>query len=1102
MRPWAAWLAVCVLAVHALGVHGFLHLLSPKKPAPQIVGHYAVHLGVPQTNAGAQRYVAPRFQRFLRADQDVNTKTSTAIVVATDSQTYGAVNPRDGGLVWRRYDKAGIYGLYSMGDGTCSDAHPAIVTFSGDGGEVVRAVLGKTGELLWETRVHNASRALDTPGVHAAGDAQDLVVVTNARDVRRLRAGHVAWHFAPDDDAVHVASTIVTPSHVYVVAAVAHGARWRPRLYVLSAAGGALEATHDLDGELAHGKQGLLLLPWAPRTHFPPGLHARPSGGPHVAWVGTDGAVHAVRVDAPAPRKTAQRVRARGGHTFAAVHDVGLGDRGYFVGVRSDSAGEVLRVDEDGRLHSAWEFEETAPDAVYEGVLDRSGHAYILRVYFTRSQQLLNQHVFWADAWTGQERGQVTGMSFQYDHDLHGNVRAAPFEVSRLSPYQLVVRAALVTSSGALHLVQDGEHQWVLEEGLAERPHTLLVALPAASLGPGAVALRARHDAPAPLVALEHEAWAHRVVRHVARLAKAPRALVAWVIAERGGVDWLARLLLDDGEQAASLRQPTAGGARVAGSGAPVVAPRVVPDDELHTLVHDRFGTHEVIVAATRRGKVYGIATTLEGSRLLWQRALLGYGPGEGAPEPHVTVTDVVAMRAAGALLDGAAAPPLVAVVAQTTEPGAPTETRIFELNPLTGEPARGTDDGALLCNGPVRALVALPLDAPDSRTLAAVCRTGGALVVYPPAHTALPQLDARLAELFVAVQEADGVQGHAVRRTSTALLQVVPTWRWALRAGEEIVSLLDAPADAVASAGRVVGDRSVLYKYLNPHARVVTTYTAADEAADVYVLDTVTGALAFHLRVPHVAIAEGLHTTWAENWITVQYATNQTAEHSEPQPPPTGNAPPWYFDSTPGYTRRLVSIELYAPDAASAAHASSFAAHAAGGVAAYAAPEAYVRSFLLPYGVLATGVTRTALGVANKGLVVATDRDNLVLIPRTVLDPRRPLGKPSPADASEGLFAYTPEIPDEPAWHLTRTAYRILEVRTLQSHPSLLESSAMVLGVGLDWMYTMAAPSGPFDRLVPTFNKLQLVLTIVGLLASILVSNPIVRGRRIASRW
>ena len=67
---------------------------------------------------------------------------------------------------------------------------------------------------------------------------------------------------------------------------------------------------------------------------------------------------------------------------------------------------------------------------------------------------------------------------------------------------------------------------------------------------------------------------------------------------------------------------------------------------------------------------------------------------------------------------------------------------------------------------------------------------------------------------------------------------------------------------------------------------------------------------------------------------------------------------------------------------------------------------------------------------------------------------------------------------------------------------PSLLESSSMVLGVGLDWMYTMGSPSGQFDRLQTSFNKLQLVLTITGLLLSILVSNPIVRGRRIASRW
>lgn len=943
----------------------------------------------------------------------------------------------------------------------------AIITLSGNGGAIVRAVIGKTGEIIWETRVHNDTVPLDTPGVHAAGDVNDLVVVTNARDVRRLRAGHISWHFTPGH-GVHVASTIVTAEHVYVIGATRVGSAWRPRIDVLTKRG-ELQATHNIDVDLAEGKNGLLLLPWARRTHIPPGLQVQ-RGGPHIAFLGTDRAVHAVRIDDAAPRKSVQHVRARGGRGFTRILDVGLGDRGYFVGVRSDDAGEVLRVDENGRLYSAWEFEETAADAVYEGVFDRAGHAYILRLFFMTSQHLLHQHVYWADARTGKERGQVTGMSFQYDHDLHGNVLAAPFEVGKMTPYQVIVRAALVTSSGAVHLLQDGEHHWVLEEGLAEVPHTLLVPLPDKNLGPSAIALRdVSRAADAPLVALEHESFVHRTLRHLKLLARVPRRVLLWVIAERAGFDWFTRLLLDHAETTPSLRQPTAGGARVAGATSPIVAPRVVPDEQVHTLVHDAFGFRQVIVAATQRGKVYGIETTLEESRLLWQRSLLGYGPGEGAPEPRVNVTDVVLTRATGALLDGVTVPPLVAVIAQTAEPGEATETRVFEMNPLTGEPARGTDDGALLCNGVVRELVVLPLDAPDSRTIGALCGKGNTLVIYPPAHTALAELDERLPRMYAGLADARGLQGHAIRRAGKALLQTVPTWRWSLRAGEEVVSVLDRPADAVASFGRVAGDRTVLYKYLNPHTRLVTTYTAAEQAADVYLLDTVTGALAYHLRVPNVAIAEGVRTTFVENWITVQYSTNQTAEGSEPQPAPAGNAPPWYFDTVPGYTRRLISVELYEPEAAAGARASSFAGGTGGPVTTYAPPIAYAHSFLLPYGVLATGVSRTTLGVTTKALLVATDRENIVMIPRPVLDPRRPLGKPTPADLEEGLREYQPEIPDEPAWHLTRTMYRIMEVRTLTASPSLLESSSMVLGVGLDWMYTMASPSGQFDRLQGT---------------------------------
>ena len=103
--------------------YAFLQLLNPKKPSPPIVAHLSQYLGVPITDSDTpMRFLHPRMQRFIRDSQNVNDKASAAFVTLTDTGVLGALNPRDGGIAWRRLvdQDDHIRGLFSIDDGTYS----------------------------------------------------------------------------------------------------------------------------------------------------------------------------------------------------------------------------------------------------------------------------------------------------------------------------------------------------------------------------------------------------------------------------------------------------------------------------------------------------------------------------------------------------------------------------------------------------------------------------------------------------------------------------------------------------------------------------------------------------------------------------------------------------------------------------------------------------------------------------------------------------------------------------------------------------------------------------------------------------------------------
>jgi hypothetical protein len=160
------------------------------------------------------------------------------------------------------------------------------------------------------------------------------------------------------------------------------------------------------------------------------------------------------------------------------------------------------------------------------------------------------------------------------------------------------------------------------------------------------------------------------------------------------------------------------------------------------------------------------------------------------------------------------------------------------------------------------------------------------------------------------------------------------------------------------------------------------------------------------------------------------------------------------------------------------------------------------VQSFLYSGGsVQALATTTTKFGIALKNLLVATDQESIVSIPRRLLDPRRPVGKPSKTEAEEYNIPYAPMIPEDPKWIINHI-FPAAGIQAIATGPALLESTATVYAYGLDSFATRVSPSGQFDILQSSFNKPQLLLTIAILSVGIALTRPMVRNKNLALRW
>ncbi|OCK85638.1 DUF1620-domain-containing protein [Lepidopterella palustris CBS 459.81] len=359
---------------------------------------------------------------------------------------------------------------------------------------------------------------------------------------------------------------------------------------------------------------------------------------------------------------------------------------------------------------------------------------------------------------------------------------------------------------------------------------------------------------------------------------------------------------------------------------------------------------------------------------------------------------------------------------------------------------------------------------------------TGGLVSLQ---DTTTTQNNLQEGQMLVSFDLIDGeLKGFLDKKASS------PIWSFLPPNGERIVGITARPIeDRVASIGKVLGDRRVLYKYLNPNLVLVTTVLDATRIASVYLLDSASGNLLHAATHSNVDITRQIPSALSENWFSYSFTLDSTTELS-----------------SRGY--QLVVTELYesavpndrGPLGAAANYSSVQPSSALGDAAK---PFVISQTYHTAEEISHMTVTQTRQGITSRELLVALPETNSIVgIPRYVIDPRRPIGRdPTALEVGEGLTKYTPVLQFDPKWYLTHKM-EVFGVKKIITSPALLESTSLVFAYGLDVFGTRVTPSFAFDVLGKGFNKLQMLATVAALGVSVLFVAPLVRRKQINSLW
>ncbi|KAF8872794.1 hypothetical protein CPB84DRAFT_1854287 [Gymnopilus junonius] len=950
------------------------------------------------------------------------------IFFGTSSNVIAALDPEDGSVVWRYIfgPEDPVTGYYKL-DNT-------VTTLSGPGGSTLRNFNALTGELLLEKRLHLPQLgALSTPislGKHviSSPESKDLFILTNGCTVTSLNGttGEVNWKWtSPDQGSLIIHTKLIsTPEALFAVGIAKSTATYTIHVTSISPTTGEVIHSANIPSRVED-----------PFTEFT--ILTRPElTKPIVLWLekGTIGHVALTPTLKEKPRPIQ-------GDVYSQFLDVGLTNHGQAVLLREDGSSAVLKLSEEGRLaKSKWEFQYSLAstrnaDYSYAGGVDTLGHPYVARVHWSSNLGKGLADVFAGHLASGE--GHSNDFSFQFDPQTYGTIKHVALDAES-SQSTINSRILVTTSTGAVQLWDQHQLKWSREEALATVTLAEFVEVPEVASASDVAA---------------SEGFVSRVSRQISEAQDFPQYLVNFVKRFVTG----------------SYASPTSS-----------LGPTTTNSTE--GIIRDAFGFRQIIVAATGLGlgKVYGIDSS--NGNIVWSRVLgLGWAGEVGG---HVQPLKLYVTKTVS---DGG--DPEVVLVAQRRADNSLVDTVLFHINALTGSditlrskdnfPLEGYDviQGPLvesfLLNAEKKFLVFFDeyLQAylyPDTQETKSIFAGVAPSLSFP---------------LRTTVEDRKRVIGHQIAVSKDHHKSLAhPTWSLALPLGEEVQTLVPQIRGPIASIGKVLGNRTTLYKYLNPRLFTVLTAAPARAMCGIYVLDSMKGTVVYHAEVKANLRGCNVKTNFVENWLVYHYFEGEVG---------SGTA-----GGAKGY--RMVSVEFFEGQKVDEKTKSSEISSFSNDTINY---HFYESAFIFPYDISALTTTSTKFGITTKDLIVATKNHRVQSFSRHFLNPRRPNRKTTAEEQEEYLITYDPVLPNDPKRVLSHN-YDVAKTVKIVTAPALLESTSLVLSFGLDMFLTRVAPSNTFDVLSENFNKAQLVFTVSGLLLAILITGPMVKRKSLREKW